>query len=485
MDGDVLIDPVASLQAGRQVVIVFPPLGGQRVNLGRQLYENDRVFRETMQKIDEYTARLLPVRLVEVLYPGARDEAMYAAVMQQPQYSLLSTFAIEVALAMSCKANLREEDELYATLGHSVGEFASAVISGALSLESATALVCERGRLMEQQPTRGSMMAVRASSTDANRAIDRAGERVVVACDNGPRAVVLSGEWGALSTVLQGLAPGVQVTRVSATHADHSPAMAPLAALLGAHAVQLYAQETPQSPEVLWVSTVTGHAMAEENAIDPMHWSRHFTAPVLYQDALSTLLKGCSETGRPTVVLEMGEGMLERFGAHTSIEFAVAALRFVPLLARGDTTVQSVYQRMRGEVSSTPASLTQGSSSSSPLRVRRLDASPLRVRRLDASPLRWRRASGLLGGLSSPTRTRNSPTSPHGEPRLLAGRLPSNTNDSQHVVTLFPQAAWVTTSDSDCAMLWQRQRPRRPTSRRWGLMCRSWTRAWTRRRSRN
>jgi len=418
---------------------------------------------------------LLPVRLVEVLYPGARDEAMYAAVMQQPQYSLSSTFAIEVALAMSCKANLREEDELYATLGHSVGEFASAVISGAFSLESATALVCERGRLMEQHPTRGSMMAVRASSTDANRAIDRAGERgrVVVACDNGPRAVVLSGEWGALSTVLQGLAPGVQVTRVSATHADHSPAMAPLAALLGAYAVQLYAQEKPQSPEVLWVSTVTGHAMAEENAIDPMHWARHFTAPVLYQDALSTLLKGCSETGRPTVVLEMGEGMLERFGAHTSIEFAVGALRFVPLLARGDTTVQSVYQRMRGEVSSTPASLTQGRSSSS----------PLRVRRLDASPLRWRRAGGLLGGLS-PTRTRNSPTSPHGEPRLLAGRLPLNTNDS-HLLTLFSQAAWVTTSDSDCAMLWQRQRPRRPTSRRWALMCRSWTRAWTRRRSRN
>jgi len=408
---------------------------------------------------------LLPVRLVEVLYPGARDEAMYAAVMQQPQYSLLSTFAIEVALAMSCKANLREEDELYATLGHSVGEFASAVISGAFSLESATALVCERGRLMEQHPTRGSMMAVRASSTDANRAIDRAGERgrVVVACDNGPRAAVLSGVWGALSTVLQGLAPGVQVTRVSATHADHSPAMAPLAALLGAYAVQLYAQEKPQSPEVLWVSTVTGHAMAEENAIDPMHWSRHFTAPVLYQDALSTLLKGCSETGRPTVVLEMGEGMLERFGAHTSIEFAVGALRFVPLLARGDTTVQSVYQRMRGEVSSTPASLTQGRSSS--------------------SPLQWRRAGGLLGGLS-PTRTRNSPTSPHGEPRLLAGRLPSNTNDS-HLLTLFSQAAWVTTSDSDCAMLWQRQRPRRPTSRRWALMCRSWTRAWTRRPSRN
>ena len=42
MAGDVLIDPEsaageASLQAGRQVVIVFPPLGGQRVNLGRQL----------------------------------------------------------------------------------------------------------------------------------------------------------------------------------------------------------------------------------------------------------------------------------------------------------------------------------------------------------------------------------------------------------------------------------------------------------------
>lgn len=37
MDGDVLIDPEASLQPRRQVVIVFPPLGGQRVNLGRQL----------------------------------------------------------------------------------------------------------------------------------------------------------------------------------------------------------------------------------------------------------------------------------------------------------------------------------------------------------------------------------------------------------------------------------------------------------------
>lgn len=81
--------------------------------------------------------------------------------------------------------------DLYA--GHSLGEITALVAAGALSEEGGLQIVAERGRLMDRAAVEspGGMLAVRAERSEA----EALGERhdLVVANDNAPRQIVLSG----------------------------------------------------------------------------------------------------------------------------------------------------------------------------------------------------------------------------------------------------------------------------------------------------
>ncbi|EOD32378.1 hypothetical protein EMIHUDRAFT_230921 [Emiliania huxleyi CCMP1516] len=243
------------------------------------------VFRAAIDEVSGCTEPLLPQPLLQVLYPDEIDEPMYAEVIEQPRRS---------------STGHGRGTDVCMHVGHSLGEYVAAVFSGALDCATAAALV--RGRLMAESPSRGAMMSVRASPEAARRAVHEAGVagRAAVACLNGPTSVVISGEWAAISAAVKRLPPGTKVTRVAATHADHSPAMAQLAPALAARAAELYRRhrprlaELPRRPSCPWVSSVTGDVVSEEEAADPAYWAKHLTAPDARLGAVRSLLRVCS-----------------------------------------------------------------------------------------------------------------------------------------------------------------------------------------------
>jgi malonyl CoA-acyl carrier protein transacylase len=112
--------------------------------------------------------------------------------------------------------------------GHSLGEIAALVAAGALAEADGVALVAERGRLMEEAAAGagGGMLAVRASRADAEALAGRAG--LVVANDNAPDQVVLSGSDEAVAAAeVEARGLGVRAKRLPVAGAFHSPAMAP------------------------------------------------------------------------------------------------------------------------------------------------------------------------------------------------------------------------------------------------------------------
>lgn len=248
----------------------------------------------------------------------------------------------------------------FAVIGHSLGEFVAAVFSGSISCRTAATLVCERGRLMAGRPSCGSMLAVRTSLEAAETAIASSGMvgRVAVACHNGPQSLVLSGDWAALSQLVKKLDLPTRPTRVSATHGDHSPLMAPMVSALDARAALLYSTARPAKPTCHWISTVSGEVMGADEVDDSRHWGKHLTSTVKYVDALKTLYRLCAErqdaptsrfeTGRRVVVVEMGEGMLSRFGDAIASDIIArdpklrsAKVSFAHTLDRGEMTADA------------------------------------------------------------------------------------------------------------------------------------------------
>ena len=86
---------------------------------------------------------------------GADARRLEHTALAQP-----ALFVVEYALAQQWR---RWGVEPAALLGHSLGEFVAACLAGVMTLESALALVAERGRLMGELEA-GAMLAVPLAS---------------------------------------------------------------------------------------------------------------------------------------------------------------------------------------------------------------------------------------------------------------------------------------------------------------------------------
>src|SRR5262245_51219661 len=78
-----------------EVVFMFTGQGSQIVNMGRQLYETQPTFRQTLDRCDEILRPYLEQSLLSVLYP----ETGASSLLDETAYTQPALFALEYALA--------------------------------------------------------------------------------------------------------------------------------------------------------------------------------------------------------------------------------------------------------------------------------------------------------------------------------------------------------------------------------------------------
>ncbi len=118
-----------------------------------------------------------------------------------------------------------------ALAGHSLGEITALVAAGALEEADGMRLVATRARLMQAagEAANGGMIAVRAGRAEVEPLIADSG--AVIANDNAPKQIVLSGEESALALAEGKLKEArIKTLRLRVGAAFHSPVMEPAVA---------------------------------------------------------------------------------------------------------------------------------------------------------------------------------------------------------------------------------------------------------------
>ena len=260
------------------VAFVFPGQGAQYPGMGRALYETPGVFRDSVDRLAGGLEEPLGLDIRTLITPDATTLETAAQRLNDTATTQPAIFAIELALAYQWRAWGVEPDML---LGHSVGEFAAAVLAGVFGEADACQLIATRARLMAEQAP-GAMLAVHAAADGLDAYLD---DTVEVSAINAPELCVVSGAHGAIDMLAQRLDDaGIRNTRLATSHAFHSRAMAPAMAPLEA-AVAAITRSPARRPVV---STLTGALLADEDMCAPDYWSRQMRQAVRFAPAIET-----------------------------------------------------------------------------------------------------------------------------------------------------------------------------------------------------
>ena len=210
---------------------VFPGQGSQAVGMGRELSAAFPVAREVFEEVDDALSQALS----RLMFEGPEDRL---TLTENAQPALMAV-SLAVVRVLESEGGFVLAEKGAAVAGHSLGEYSALAAAGTLSLADAARLLKRRGQAMQEAVPvgEGAMAAVLGLSVeDAEALAEEAadGDVCVVANDNAPGQVVLSGDAAAIERATA-LAPEKGAKRcipLSVSAPFHCPLMAPAAEVM-------------------------------------------------------------------------------------------------------------------------------------------------------------------------------------------------------------------------------------------------------------
>ncbi|PTX61365.1 acyl transferase domain-containing protein [Kordia periserrulae] len=258
----------------QDLIFMFSGQGSQYVGMGKFLYEHFSSFKTTM---DDGFATLFQINGIDykaILFDTADTEKINETKYTQPILFLFEYALAKLFIELGLQPN--------AMIGHSLGEYVAATISGVFTLEDALQILCKRANLM-YTVAKGSMLSISANKETLDKALFA---NVSIATINSPNSFVVSGTDDDIQKVVNELqAKDIQHVVLKTSHAFHSSMMEAIVAEFETALQKI----TLQAPTIPFVSNNSGEYITTEEASSASYWAKHIVNTVDFKKGIEFL----------------------------------------------------------------------------------------------------------------------------------------------------------------------------------------------------
>lgn len=265
--------------------LIFPGQGSQSIGMGLALNEAFPVAKHVFEEVDD----ALGQKLSTLMFSGEADELMQT---QNAQPAIMAV-GMAVVKVLESETGKSISELAGCVAGHSLGEYTALCAAGALNITDTAKLLRLRGLAMAEAAKEnvGGMAAILALTKDQIAEViantDLKGQICVMANDNCPGQIVISGQNDALEAVMAGCqaAGAKRAIKLAVSGGFHSPLMQS-----AADKMREVLAETPlQNPIVPVVSNVLAEPIQEAEQIKEL-LVRQVTGSVLWTDSMHKMV---------------------------------------------------------------------------------------------------------------------------------------------------------------------------------------------------
>lgn len=268
-----------------KTALIFPGQGSQTIGMGLALNEAFSVAKHVFEEVDD----ALGQKLSTLMFSGDADELMQT---QNAQPAIMAV-GMAVVKVLESETGKSIAELAGCVAGHSLGEYTALCAAGALSITDTAKLLRLRGLAMAEAAKEnvGGMAAIlaltKAQIAEVIANTDLKGQICVMANDNCPGQIVISGQNEALEAVMAAcqIAGAKRAIKLAVSGGFHSPLMQS-----AADKMQEVLAETPlKNPVVPVISNVLAEPVQDAEQIKEL-LVRQVTGSVLWTDSMHKMV---------------------------------------------------------------------------------------------------------------------------------------------------------------------------------------------------
>lgn len=198
------------------IVFMYSGQGSHYYQMGRELFENNIVFKHHLQLADDILKTLTGFSVIKEMYNPEKKKSDPFTVLTETHPAI---YILEYALTQVLRENDITPDWV---LGSSIGEFAAAESAGIFNLETGLQLITQQAESIQTCCEKGAMLAILADATLFERD-DFINQKSELAGINFPANFVVSGKESQIDEIATHLKNNkIASQRLAVEYAFHS-----------------------------------------------------------------------------------------------------------------------------------------------------------------------------------------------------------------------------------------------------------------------